>query len=288
LENHLQPEGFSALWGPGVLVFVLVIGFLYFMLVGPWRQYFKHSQPVGRGAKAWFVAAMLVYYASQGSPLAYYAHNYLFSAHMLQMSLAYLAVPPMIYMALPGWAIQAVLDSRLIKPWISLAMHPLITLLGFNFIFSMYHVPLIFNAVFDHPFYHQAVHFVLLFLAFHMWFPIFNTVSGRAELSDLKKMGYIFADGVLLTPACATIIFANKLLYEHYMNAPQLFFLLPPLDDQQLGGVIMKIAQEIIYGIILAHLFFTWYSKERKKEQEEDELLYAKLSAQGKGNLNGV
>jgi putative membrane protein len=42
------------------------------------------------------------------------------------------------------------------------------------------------------------------------------------------------------------------------------------INDQQLGGVIMKIVQEIVYGIALAYTFFRWYRTERKQEEEED------------------
>ena len=41
------------------------------------------------------------------------------------------------------------------------------------------------------------------------------------------------------------------------------------LHDQQLGGVLMKIIQEIVYGVILAHVFFEWYKKDQQEAKEE-------------------
>ena len=44
---------------------------------------------------------------------------------------------------------------------------------------------------------------------------------------------------------------------------------MPPLYDQQLGGVLMKIIQEIVYGTMLFFIFIDWYRKEREKESVE-------------------
>jgi len=54
-----------------------------------------------------------------------------------------------------------------------------------------------------------------------------------------------------------------------YQGVPTVFEWLPSVDDQQLGGVIMKIVQEIVYGIALAHAFFTWYRLERKGDDDD-------------------
>jgi putative membrane protein len=48
-----------------------------------------------------------------------------------------------------------------------------------------------------------------------------------------------------------------------------MFFSIPLLYDQQLGGVLMKIIQEIVYGTVLFFVFMDWYRKEREKEKLE-------------------
>jgi putative membrane protein len=37
-----------------------------------------------------------------------------------------------------------------------------------------------------------------------------------------------------------------------------------PLEDQKLGGVIMKIIQEIIFAVILGRVFIMWYRNDQK------------------------
>ena len=50
-----------------------------------------------------------------------------------------------------------------------------------------------------------------------MWWPLLNKVE-KAKLHGLWKVGYLFANSVLITPACALIIFNNQPLYETYTS----------------------------------------------------------------------
>lgn len=39
------------------------------------------------------------------------------------------------------------------------------------------------------------------------------------------------------------------------------------VEDQQLGGIVMKFVQEIMYGIILAYIFKQWFKREHKDDE---------------------
>ena len=47
---------------------------------------------------------------------------------------------------------------------------------------------------------------------------VINQMPEHQTLSGIKKVGYIFADGILLTPACALIIFADTPMYATYSD----------------------------------------------------------------------
>src|SRR5699024_12107722 len=53
------------------------------------------------------------------------------------------------------------------------------------------------------------------------------------------------------------------------ISGPEMFSPLSILYDQQLGGIVMKFMQEIIYGIIIAKTFFSWFSKKNMERSEE-------------------
>ena len=49
-----------------------------------------------------------------------------------------------------------------------------------------------------------------------MWWPMLNPLPEYQTLSDIKKLGYMFANGILLTPACALIILRQPVICNVY------------------------------------------------------------------------
>jgi putative membrane protein len=268
---HDMSGSFAALWSPGLILILLIITYVYFQLIGRFHQRFAGSSTVPLGKKLLFITSIVIIYIAQGSPLNYYSHGLIFSFHMLQQTLIYLILPPLLFISLPDWLIRPVLMKTVVRKWIFPLTHPLIAGLLFNLLFSFYHIPLIFNYSFDHSLLHNTYHWVLAITAFIMWCPVFCSLPEWKRMSDFQKMGYVFFNGVLLTPACALIIFSKDLLYPAYAQGSLMInFALPPIEDQQLGGTLMKIIQEMVYGVALASIFFHWYRKEKKKDDDED------------------
>ncbi|MDF2722152.1 MAG: cytochrome c oxidase assembly factor CtaG [Paenibacillus sp.] len=290
----LQYFSFVDLWNPWQIVLTVLIGAVYLTLTGPKRTWFANSAPVSVGKKTLFLIGLVVFYFAHSGPLNLLGHL-MFSAHMTAMTLAYLVAPPLMLMGIPQWMVAS-LTARKIGAGVFKAMtQPLIAVFSFNLLFSMYHLPAIHDYVMTHYTVHTIFFYGLLVTAFMMWWPVIAPTSGVNGLSELKKMGYIFANGVLITPACALIIFADSSVFATYsdpvmwakamgycvpansqflldsFNGPQFFAIFDPQEDQQLGGVIMKIMQEITYGAALAYTFFSWYARERKKDDADSE-----------------
>ncbi|TCZ77797.1 cytochrome C oxidase assembly protein [Paenibacillus albiflavus] len=269
-HNHLEiSNSFYTMWSPVLILFVIVVGILYFRMVGPWREGFKHSEPVETWRKVMFTVGLVLFYLTQGSPINYYGHHYLFSLHMLQQSILYLIVPILIILGLPEWFLKPVFQIKWLYKIVRFFTFPLVSLLFFNVTFSIYHLPLVMDYLMENELALFGYHAMLLFAAFMMWFPIFVAHPDFNKMPSMQKMLYIFANGILLTPACALIIFAGDLLYAMYRDVSFTTTVYSVLDDQQLGGVIMKIVQEIVYGIVLYSIFRKWYRTERKQHPDE-------------------
>lgn len=213
-----------------------------------------------------FFSALVVLYVTLGSPLHVLGDHYLFSAHMLEQSLIYTLLPPLLLLGLPKRFVAPIIQVGLRTKILSFLKRPLIPLLLFNVLFSFYHIPLIFNLVVGNGMLHNLMHIILTMTAFFMWIPLIPMVKELDKLSEIHKIGYIFAAGMLLTPACALIIFSDQSFYTVYSDAPQLFASLPPLEDQRTGGIVMKIVQEIVYSTVIGYIFFKWARKEKVGE----------------------
>lgn len=283
--------GFKALWSPYFLLILIGLTVGYFILTTKFRSLFPDSEPLTKKQGALFLLSMILLYAIKGSPIDLLAHL-MFWVHMIQMAALVLVVPPIFILSVPNWVWRKLFSVEAINSGFKVLTKPLIALIVFNGLFSFYHVPMIFDAVMQNVWLHAGYSILLLLVATFMWWPLLNQMPGHQTLSGLKKVGYIFADGILLTPACALIIFADSPMYATYsdpqvwgqvmalcvgpanfasldLSGPQLFSSMSLLHDQQLGGVIMKIIQEIIYGVILGHVFFEWYRKDQLDSDKE-------------------
>ncbi|SEB11711.1 putative membrane protein [Thalassobacillus cyri] len=285
---ELQIFGFRAMWSPYYFLFLLLVAGIYFYLTGPGRHRFtKEGRPSGK-QQAMFYTGLLVLYLIKGSPIDLLAHI-VFTAHMTQMALYYLLFPILIIKGIPKWMWKKLFNLPVVRPVLLLLTKPLIAILLFNGLFSLYHLPSVFDYAKTGEFVHAGITIVILITAFLMWMSVFPPLEELDRLSEIMKIGYIFANGVLITPACALIIFAEAPMYATFteggpwvqalslcvpqdvlngmaglrMSGPELFSPLSLLDDQQTAGIIMKVAQEIIFGTIIAKIFFTWFNKER-------------------------
>lgn len=247
----------TELWNGELNVAVVAVALLYLGFTGRWRYHIQGSAAVPLSRKVLFLGGLLLFYLTLGSPVAWIGHE-MFSVHMLQQSILYLVVPPLLIRGTPSWLWRALWRRKGWRRFFRFGTMPLIALLLFNGLFSLYHIPAVFDTLMGSRFLQWISHFVLMAAAALMWWPVLSPLPERDSLTPLRKMAYIAAAGVLLTPACALIIFADHLLFASYTGEGGVFALLDPREDQQLGGVIMKMMQEIIYAGMLGYVFIKW------------------------------
>ncbi len=280
MHNHHQHHNasdtgigpFSDLWNPEVMLITLLLVILYFLVTGPLRSRFADAEPSTGKQKTIFVLAMVVLYAAAGSPINYLGHHYLFSMHMLQMALLFIALPPMIMLGIPGWLWAVIFRNRRVRAVLRFCTRPVVAALLFNSLLSFYHFPAILDYAAQNHNWMNAIHAVIFLAAFCMWWPIVSPLPVQEKpLEGLRKMAYLFLNGVLITPSCALIIFASEPLYQSYMNAPLLFPGHTAFEDQRLGGIIMKLVQEGVYSSVLAYIFFRWYKQEKQYDLPMDQ-----------------
>jgi putative membrane protein len=281
--------GFQALWSPFFLLTIVFIAVVYFLITIKWRKDIQDSEPLKTKQAVFFIVSMVLLYTVKGSPIDLMGHI-MFSFHMIQMSFLLMIITPLFILSIPNWLWLAFLKLPVIKQIFRIFTKPVISVVLFNVFFSFYHLPFIFDAIKMNEVMHGLYTFFLFILAIFLWWPMINKLPGQYQLAGVKKVGYLIASAILLTPACGIIIFASHPIYETYTNGarwlqsmslcvpsdtlsnlhlsgPELFSSLPVLEDQQLGGVIMKIVQEIVDIIVLGKILAEWF----KKDQEEAE-----------------
>jgi putative membrane protein len=288
----LEYFSFRDLWSPLFMIFMMAIIVLYTFVVGPWRHRFVGSQTVSIGRQLAFIVSIVLLYLTQGGPLSLLGHL-IFTFHMTNMAIAYILVPPMLIYGIPDWLWRRMFQAKFWRLFIfRIWMNPIVSLALFIVLFSFYHLPNNHDWIMTHYAVHTIYYIALLISSIIMWWHVYCPVLEWVRMSPLLVLGYIFMSGLLLTPACVMIIFASEPLFAVYndpevwvkamgycvsgdpavmlskFDGPAFFNMMSPEDDQQLGGIIMKLLQEFVNALALYSVFIKWYRKERAQEDE--------------------
>ncbi|MBE3590122.1 MAG: cytochrome c oxidase assembly protein [Firmicutes bacterium] len=266
-------------WHPPVLAALGVATVLYTWLV--LRS--ERARPGARmGHPAWTYAGLFLLFLAMESPIDEIGELYLFWVHMLQhMIIAFLA-PPLLLLGLngrlppvPEWVRGSLKDLPRKTPgrvlavvgWklLRVACYPVVSVLLFNGVFTAYHVPSIYQAALADPNLHALEHFLLLLTGCFAWSRVFSPLPEMPPLSYPAQMAYVFLDGLAMTPVFAFITFGNAPYYDWYVHAPRISWL-SPMDDQQLGGVVMKLFAGGVYLGVFLRAFYLWGREERAAE----------------------
>lgn len=279
----IQIFGFRGLWSPYFATFLLVLALLYFLITGPWREKFGGTEKPTVRNQVYFYLGLLILYTVKGSPIDLLAHIML-SAHMIQLAIYFLVFPIFIIKGIPVWLWEKVFEARFLKPFLNLFSNPIVSLLLFNLLFSLYHMPVIFDFSKSSRITHSTISIIILFTAFMLWWTVLAPIKERDKIPPMLKLGYMLASAALITPACALIIFASDPLFSAYssegawiqamslcvpgdvlqglastISGPEMFSPLSMIDDQQLGGITMQTVSTIIYGTMIGIVFFQWF-----------------------------
>jgi putative membrane protein len=215
------------------------------------------ASTVGRGIRAWEVAcfaggwlALVLALVSPLHPLG----EVLFSAHMAQHELMMVIAAPLLVLGRPlvpyVWAMPAQwrrasgdltrnvqfqrVWSRLTSPGAAWVLHAAAI--------WVWHIPFLYDATLDNAAVHTLQHVSFLGTALLFWWSVLR----GSRLGRGSSVGYLFTT-MLHTGALGVILaFTNALWYPAYETTTMRWGL-SPIDDQQLGGLIMWIPGGVAY-----------------------------------------
>jgi len=247
---------------PSVVVGCLALALVYWACVGRYRDRFRGAQPVPRRRQAAFYCGVLVMLIALATPLDSIGDSYLFTAHMLQHLLLILGAAPLLLAGTPGWLLTDLLRATHTTGFVRWARHPLVAFFGFNVVFALAHVPSFYELTLANEPLHAAEHLVFVVTAMLMWMPILSPVPDiAAPYPALGQVLYLFLQTVPASLLGALLAATSSAYYPTYVLAPRITSL-SPLEDQQLGGLIMWVGSGLYFLIATGIVFFAWASRE--------------------------
>ncbi len=250
---------------PLLIISLLFSGWLYTVLTGPLRNNLFPDQSLPLAKKIVFLAGLVVIYITVGSPLDQVGEEYLFAAHMIQHTLLIYVAPLFFYFGTPGWLLDRLLKIKIANLLVGFFVKPLVSGVLFTLCFSIWHIPELYEAALHNKALHVLEHWTMFGCAILMWWSFVSPSKIIPASSYPIRMLFIFLLMVGQLPVFGYLTFSGNVLYETYEYAVRLnFFNVTPLEDQVIGGVIMKISNMILSLTIFGISFYLWQKKDNQ------------------------
>lgn len=266
---HVSVGGVSALdWALqlDVLLLCLALEGVYLDTVYRLRPRISDAGRVRRSQVVLFTLGVLMLYAAAGGPVHVLADRYLVSAHMLQHILLMLVVAPLLLAGTPSWVWQVLLQGPNVMRVARFLTQPLVALAVFNGVLLITHLPSVIDLQLRQWPVHLLVHVAQVGAGLLMWWPILSSVPELPRLSYPLQMAYLFVQSLLPAVLASFVTFADTVVYSFYEEAPRIWGI-SAIDDQQIGGLVMKLVGSIILWIFIGVAFFKWYAREQAEEK---------------------
>ena len=252
----ISPTGFSV--HPSTVIGILALAAIY-----RWRVIVgaREGQRLGRSKPLLLAVALMVLFLSLNGWLHDLSDYYLFSAHMVQHLLLALVIAPLMIMATPGWMIRPALRYRIVASAARWVTHPLRAFAIFNVVLAAWHLPPLYNlALAEHPI-HIVQHLMFLVVSVIMWWPILSPLPELPRLPYPLQMLYLFLMSIPMSIVAVYIAYADSILYPAYSSAPRIWGI-SPMQDQQIGGLIMWIPGGLYFFAVISVIFFRWQQRD--------------------------
>jgi putative membrane protein len=244
------------------------------------------ASTLGAGVGTWeagsFASGWIVLVIALVSPL-HELGDELFSAHMVQHELLISVSAPLLVLGRPlipflwalpldwrrtagGWSRSRVVNTlwrRSSTPAVAFALHALAL--------WTWHMPRLYQATLTSELIHALQHTCFLLTAILFWWTIFNARGGQVRRG--AAVFYLFATLLQTGALGALLTFSPTLWYPAYA-ATAARWGITPLEDQQLGGLIMWIPGSLAYIAAALAIFAHWLREsERRSLRREQAML---------------
>ena len=253
---------------PFLLLTLLGVCYAYALLTGPLRGRFANAPekfPV-RAACA-FYSSILITYLSVASPLDQIGEQFLFSAHMIQHMLLVYVCPPLAMIGLPAWLIDGFLSRKIPRAVFRCLFNPVTGGLVFSATYTIWHIPVLYEWALQDKTVHIIEHITMYATGWMMLWSFFSRSKVIPVSAHGVRMIAVFLLMIAQLPVFAFLTLSDTVLYPTYEWAPRIIPGFTAIQDQVLGGLIMKVSNMVFSIATFCVVFYIWVKRERLEEE---------------------
>lgn len=227
------------------------------------RSLARHTGSIDWKKLAQFLGGVLVFWVASDWPLGTLGAGYLASAHMTQFLLYTLVASPLILLGTPEWMARGLLRKiRLESVTVWLGRSLIAAAVIYNTILLSTHAPGTVELLRNSQLGSFAMDVLWVIAGLILWLPVLSPLPEGRTPSTWAKMAYLFVTtSVVAVIPASFLTFTRTPIYGIYELAPRIGSL-TAIEDQQLAGIVMKIATVPIVWSTIAVLWFRWNARE--------------------------
>lgn len=236
--------------------------------------------PFPRKRTAYFFLGIFTLVLAIMSPLAAYDGE-LFAVHMWQHMLITLVAAPLLLLATPiTLALRAssprirkglllpILHSRAIK----VVSFPVLAWLLFAFTMWFSHFSPLYNAALENIWLHRLEHGWYILAALLFWWPVAGPDPSPWRMGHPIRMLYVFLQMPQNSFLALAVYNAKNVLYPHYEGIVRNWGP-SALEDQQLAGISMWVAGDLLFLMALVFVAYGWVQHEEREAKRQDRVI---------------
>lgn len=237
-----------------------------------------------------FVTGLAVIVLALQSPIDRLGeHHFVF--HMVQHELLTMVGVPFMLLGAPTTPMllglsrgirQAIIRPLAGNAWLHrifrVLTHPVVAAAHLIVATTVWHMPFAFDAALRDSLIHQIQHTSFLVGSAFFWWNVIDPAPLRSRLSYPQRILYLLPSMVQRIIIGAFLTFSTEPWYRTYLEMTP-FIPLSPLEDQQLGGLLMWVPMEIVNVAIIGVLFFMWAARSQRPTSPPDAAVACPTSA---------
>jgi len=233
---------------------------------------------------ALFLTGVVVVLAALQSPIDRLGEHH-FTFHMLQHELITAVGVPFVLLGAPTTPVllglPAGLRQDVIRPLAGSTVlhrvfgfltHPVVAVLHLLVATVFWHLPGPFDAALRNDLVHDTQHLSFLLGGSLFWWNVIDPAPLRSRLTYPLRIVYLLPGMALRVALGAFLTFSSVPWYSTYLEVRP-FIPLTPLEDQQLGGILMWVPGELWNVGIIGILFAVWVRKSQQPAGEVEPLV---------------
>jgi cytochrome c oxidase assembly factor CtaG len=205
-----------------------------------------------------FLAGLFALWVALAGPMDVF-NSWLLTAHMTQHMVLMMIAPPLLLLGNPlipvVRGLPVVAAREFAGPFLNwtpaqrlgrLLTHPVFALLVMGVVMLGWHIPALYELAVGSPVWHQIEHTCFLVASLIFWWPVIEPWPSHSRWPRWAMVPYLVVADLQNTILSATLVFADRVLYPSYADAPAVFAL-SAQQDQAAAGAIMWVIGSLAF-----------------------------------------